>query len=403
MVVSTPLLTRWLGLLLLAGLLTGAGGCTWDQLNPFARPDGPAGPAGDSLVLRSDGLVTDAPRVKDEKDDKALGQLAAARELFRTEQYAKAEELFYHVAEMQKISTAHVQEAMYYRAECLRLQGYYPKAADLYVDLLNKFPQSSYREQCVQHMFAIADYWLDDTRQEMREDAEKRQGKRWFVWPRFVSFERTKPLLDREGRAVEKLEQVRLHDLNGPLADRALFMCGTVKLFNENFREADHYFSQIAERHPNSKLAPKAVELAIYCKHMSTGGSDYDGRKTAEARKLVQTALTTYPELAREKQEFLMKQLVGINLQQAEKDYKAAEFWRRTGHPGSAYFYYDMVRRRYPGTKYANLSAERMNELRGKLEKEQARKPPDPRKPERPEAPAPKTNLPADLLPGPGR
>jgi outer membrane protein assembly factor BamD (BamD/ComL family) len=399
MVVSTPLLTRWAGRLLLAGLLAGTGGCTWDQLNPWSKPL-PTGASGDSLVLRGDGLVTDAAPIK---DDKVQGPLAAARELFRTEQYGKAEELFYKIAENKKNPPAAAQEAMYYRAECLRLQGCYPKAADLYVDLLNKFPQSTYREQCVQHMFDIANYWLNDTREQMREDLERRQGKRWVVWPRFISFDRTKPFLDREGRAVEKLEQVRLHDLNGPLADQALFMCGTVKLFNEDFRDADHYFSQIAERHPNSKLAPKAVELAIYCKHMSTGGSDYDGRKAAEARKLVQTALTSYPELAKEKQEFLMRQLDGINLQQAEKDYKAAEFWRRTGHPGSAYFYYDMVRRRYPGTKYAELSAERMNELRGKLEQEQAKVPDRSPKLQRADGPAPKTNLPADLLPGPGR
>src|SRR5262249_34218884 len=133
----------------------------------------------------------------------------------------------------------------------------------------------------------------------------------------------------------------------------------------------DHYFSQIPARHPESKLAPKAIELAIYCKHMSTGGADYDGRKVAEARKLVQTALESYPELAREKRDFLMGQLKSINLQQAEKDYKMAEFYRRTGHPGPAYWYYELVRRRYPGTKYADLAAGRMNELRQKLEKEQ--------------------------------
>src|SRR5262249_8525827 len=184
----------------------------------------------------------------------------------------------------------------------------------------------------------------DDTRQEMREDLERREGKRWFVWPRFISFDKTKPFLDREGRALEKLEQVRLHDISGPLADHALFMCGTVKLYNENFREADHYFSQIPARHPESKLAPKAIEPAIYCKHMSTGGADYDGRKVAEARKLVQTALESYPELAREKRDFLMGQLKSINLQQAEKDYKMAEFYRRTGHPGPAYWYYELVR-----------------------------------------------------------
>jgi hypothetical protein len=56
--------------------------------------------------------------------------------------------------------------------------------------------------------------------------------------------------------------------------------------------------------------------------------------------------------------------MVGITMQQAEKDFKMGEFYERTGHPASAYFYYEIVRRRYPGTPYHARATERMNELR---------------------------------------
>src|SRR5439155_11055766 len=120
------------------------------------------------------------------------------------------------------------------------------------------------------------------------------------------------------------------------------------------------------------------LELAIIAKTNATGGSDYDGRKVAEARQLVQAALNNYPELRQRKEEFLHSKLVGINAQQAEKDFKIAEFYRRTGHPGSAYFYYEIVRRRYPGTKYADQATEQMHELHAKAEKEQEQSPPVP-------------------------
>ena len=139
--------------------------------------------------------------------------------------------------------------------------------------------------------------------------------------------------------------------------------------YNEDFKEADHYFSQLVEMHPNSQYAPEAVKLAIISKHLSTGGSDYDGRKVAEARKLVDTALRSYPELANKESEFLQRQLVGITMQQAEKDYKMAEFYKRTGHKPSAYFYYEIVRRRYPGTTFAEEAAKKMGELRAEAEK----------------------------------
>jgi outer membrane protein assembly factor BamD (BamD/ComL family) len=339
----------------------------WTRINNMGVPKAPDPPV-ESFVIRADGLAPSRPL----KPDSPEARLAGARDLFRHEEYAKAERLYKSIADTKKAHPAVVQEALFYEAECLRLQGDWPKAADTYNDLLTKFnSQCPYREQAIQHMFDIANFWLEDTREEMRQSREKAEGKRWFVNGHFVNWEKRKPFLDEEGRAIEKLEQVRYNDIEGPLADKALFMAGAVKLYHENYRDADHYFSQIAERHPNSPLAPQAVELAIFAKHMSTGGSDYDGRKVAEARKLVQVALTNYPQLAKDKQEFLVRQLEGINLQQAEKDYKMAEFWRRTNHPGSAYFYYELVRRRYPGTRYASLSLEKMDQLRVQLEKKQ--------------------------------
>jgi outer membrane protein assembly factor BamD (BamD/ComL family) len=322
-------------------------------------------------VLRGDRLEPD--RVPAEGTAEAT--LTGARDLFRCREYAKAEKIFDRIAANTKNAPHVAEEARFYEAECLRLQGHYPKAADTYNKLLMDFPSTSYREQAVQHMFDIANFWLEDTRRQMREVRERRDGKRWLVVPNFFHWDKSKPFMDEEGRAIEKLEQVRYNDITGPLADKALFLMGGVKFFNEDYLESDHYFSQLVEMHPNSPFAPQAVELAIISKHMSTGGADYDGRKVAEARQMVHTALGNYPELAAQKNEFLQRQLIGITLQQAEKDYKIAEFYRRTGHPCSAYFYYEIVRRRYPGTKYFDLSTQRMHELRAKVEKEQGKAP----------------------------
>ena len=87
---------------------------------------------------------------------------------------------------------------------------------------------------------------------------------------------------------------------------------------------------------------------------------------------MVDTALRSYPELAQKKGDFLNRQLYSITMQQAAKDYETAEFYRRTGHPCSAYFCYEIVRRRYPNTRYFDQATERMNQLRTKLEKTHA-------------------------------
>jgi outer membrane protein assembly factor BamD (BamD/ComL family) len=344
-----------------------------DRWHWFTAPPAPPPPA-DSLVLRGDKLEPETLP----KEGTAAADVAGALVLYRRGEYKTAETIFHKVAENTKNPPQVAEEARYYEADCQRLQRKWPKAADTYNRMLTDFPSGAYREQAVQQMYEIAEHWLDDTRQEMIEKRERSEGKRWIVWPNIIHFEKEKPLLDEEGRALEKLEQVRYNDMTGPLADRALFLAGGIKFFRQDYKEADHYYSQLVEMHPNSPYVEPAIKLAIICKQLYYGGAEYDGRKVAEARKLVDTALRNYPGLATKEEEFLKRQLFSITMQQAEKDYQVAEFYRRTGHPQSAYFCYEIVRRRYPGTKYHDLSSQRMSELWGKLEKEASGQKPEP-------------------------
>lgn len=390
--------------LLCAGLLgcTGLSGCTWGGfINPTAPP-----PPVESLVLRGDSLVEEKPPEAGSPEEKLLG----AHEYFRRGDYGRAGDLYHSLREKKRFPERVIIEATFYEAECLRLQSRYPKAADTYTALLKLAPNNPFKEQAVQHMFEIANYWLEDTRVAMKKSREKREKKSWVpsVDLDLVHFEKTKPFLDQEGRAIEKLEQVHYHDITGTLGlgDKALFLAGAVKFYNEDYKEADHFLTMIHESYPNSPLASQAVELAIIAKTMSTGGADYDGRKVAEARVLIDSALRNYPELAAKKDEFLSSKLVGITAQQAEKDYRMAEYWRRTKHPASAWWYYKMIQRRYPGTEQAQKAEMRLGEIRASLEKEGKPLPEDmpqetPTAPKEDEAPQPR-RVPAEIGPPPG-
>jgi RNA polymerase sigma factor (sigma-70 family) len=52
-----------------------------------------------------------------------------------------------------------------------------------------------------------------------------------------------------------------------------------------------------------------------------------------------------------------------------EKEWKLAEFYRRTGHPATAYFFYELLVRRYRDSPHAGPAAARMRDLRRELEK----------------------------------
>ena len=313
-------------------------------------------PVGDSVILRT-GMVTAAP-------SELSPELAAAHELYREEKISKAESAYHAIAENQKNPPPVAEEARFYEAECLYKQDKFPKACDTYHKMLIDFPNGTYRAQSVRRMFDIANYWLDDIRAEKEADKEKREGKRMMVFTPVVHFEKQKPFFDLEGRAMQALEQVHLNDIGGPLADKALFLAGGVKFYREDYKEADYYYSMIVEQHPNSPLAPQAIELAILSKHMSTGGSDYDARKVAEARLMIDMAVRSYPELASEKNTFLTKQMASINLQQAEKDYNTAEFYLRTGHAGAAFYTFEIVRRTYPTTRFAPMAEAKLQDIK---------------------------------------
>jgi outer membrane protein assembly factor BamD (BamD/ComL family) len=299
-------------------------------------------------------------------------ELESAKKLFHENDFAKAQPIFAKLAGNTKNPLPVAEQARFYEGECQRLVEDYRSAAATYKRLMKDFPRGQYTDQANRRLFDIANFWLEETRRQMEEDVEKREGKRFMVKPAsFVNFSKDKPLFDMEGHAVQCLEEVRQHDINGPIGEKALFYLATVKYFREDYREADYYYTELYQNFPNSPLAPKALKQAITCKQLCTGGSVYDTRSVEEARKLVDVATRAYPDLAHKETKWLERQLVSINMQQADRDWKIAEFYRRTGKAGSAFFYYELVRRRYPGTTYFEKAEQRLNEIRGRAENEQ--------------------------------
>ncbi len=384
-------------------LLTVVPGCaslpSWSALHwPWQRDtasskdavlDGPK----DSFVMRGNGLERGPeiwhPRQKD---------LAEAHRLLEDKKLPEAEKAYHTIAVDAKCPEQFREEALFYEAECLRLQKKYREAEETYAELFKDFPSTQFTERGDRGLFEIALYWLQETRAQMHAYDEKRQGKRLFVAPlTLVNFTHDKPLFDCEGRAVRMLEGIAMREkvMHTPLGEQALLYLGTLKFYREDYDEADRHFTDLYQQYPNSKHAAQGIKMSIICKQLFTGGTDHDLRKVEESRKLIHTAQTAYPEFAKET-DWIQKQLVGMNLQQADRDWRIAEFYRRTSHPGPAYFYYELVRRCYPNTEYARKSEQRIEELQ--------RRHPEALRPGQPGAPIPAAQLGGvnPTAPGPG-
>src|SRR5262249_38981798 len=175
---------------------------------------------------------------RDASPAKTSGDLAKAHELYQQGKFAEAEAKFTAIAENNKNSAAVCEEGRFYSAECLYRLNQYPGACDTYKKMLQDFPSGHYKDQAVQRVFDIANYWLKDTEREIKEYEEKVHAKLPFVMPAGLKVhvgDPAMPTLDTEGRAIKALEVVHYADITGPLADRALFLCGYIRFFREDY------------------------------------------------------------------------------------------------------------------------------------------------------------------------
>jgi outer membrane protein assembly factor BamD (BamD/ComL family) len=307
---------------------------------------------------------------------KKAADMAQAEQFYVQEDYEGAAKLFGKVADEKSTPPQVAEKARFFEAESQRMLMHFPDAMATFNRMLMDFQYGVFKEKAVGRMFEIANYWLDDTRKQMAAEQEKADGKRTFVPWNFVHTDKTKPFLDEEGHALKMLEQVYYYDPTGPYAERALYMAGYVNFHKGNYRAADQLLTYLIEMNDKngktSKLRDQAIQMAILAKNNSIGGPEYDPRKTAESLRLIKQARATIADAPPEYTKFLDDQERMIRYMLAEKDFTIAEFYMRWGQPASAWFQYELVRRRYQDVpKFHDQAVARMSEIHGDLTEQQ--------------------------------
>jgi tetratricopeptide (TPR) repeat protein len=297
-------------------------------------------------------------------DDQADAKLAEAEELFAQENYVEAQSRYGNLADNTYNAAQLCEKARFREAECCRMQKHLPRAVETYNKYLQDFPGGVYSKTCAERMFAIAELWLKDTLGEIEADEK---SKSFVKMPQLPNpFDTTRPTLDGEGVLVKTMENIAIGAPNADCAEKAMFWAGYLHYIRGRYEDSDHHFSTLVEMYKDSPLRQEAARLAIDSKNRSTGGAPYDVQKSNEALQLVNNLEATEPQFRvnGEKSEWITKQKLGIRESQAEKDFETAEYYRRTNRFGSAYFYYELVKRSYPGTKHSDLATSRIDEMK---------------------------------------
>ncbi len=266
-----------------------------------------------SLAAGAAGRAQDVPPAQFGKAEAVAVGVAEARDLFRHGKYEEAAKRFHQFENELKFPAEVSQECFYSEAECYRALKEYPRAVDVYAEMLKRFPETLYREQVLQHLYDIATYWLEDTRAEMKQ-AKEAGGQRPPLSLHWPQRDKSKPG-GQERRALAVLALVVAADLHGPLADRCLFTQGGVKFFRHEYGAAGHCFEDLLDYHPQSPLAYPALKYAMLSKAQARGVLD----RGAEVRKLAERARREYPAQAAADAEFFAQQLKQVEAQEKKK------------------------------------------------------------------------------------
>jgi outer membrane protein assembly factor BamD (BamD/ComL family) len=130
-------------------------------------------------------------------------------------------------------------------------------------------------------------------------------------------------------------------------------------LFKEGeYSLAELEYARLLRDYPQTRYHQFALRRTADAALASFGGVDYDEAALIEAEERYREYRARYPAAAQ--REGIDVVLEGIRESRAEKEFAIGRYYEHTRHLNTAVFYYDLVRREWPGTIAATKAADRL-------------------------------------------
>lgn len=272
------------------------------------------------------------------------------------------------------------EDALFLLAETQFAQRRYTKAQDSYDDLLNRYPSTRHMDRVTKQLFRVARYWLDfpndleekksdskiqlaSNEQEAPEVAEGSEKSAWDlpILPNLT--DKTRPVYDADGRGLQALRSIWLHDATGPLADDSLMLAANHNLRTKNFVEAKRLYELLREQYPDSPHLRDAFLLGSHVTLASYEGPEYDGQSLEKARDLKQTMLQIFPDISAQERRMLQSEIDQLHDAEIARLWSQVEFYQRKNVPESIALHCNLVINRYPNSEYAQRARQVLQEL----------------------------------------
>lgn len=268
--------------------------------------------------------------------EKAKARFQEADAKFDAKEYSTAMGLYQEAADLAPKSFTE-EDALFMIAECYFFQDRYSQAVDAYQRLLKKYNNTRHMDRVSNRLYATATYWRD----------HQLASPSYSTTPNL--FDGTRPWFDTGGYAIKTYEAVWITDPTGPMAEHAVMQTANTHFQNEDWAEADDYYTQLRKDFPNSKHVTKALFLGYRAKLMRYQGPGYDPAPLNEADELIETLLRQFnSQLSDEERRLVQEARREVRAQKAERVWAMGEFYSRKGQYRAARQYYEQLIKQYP-------------------------------------------------------
>ncbi len=332
-----------------------------DSEGNYIRPEGRRAEKANSTMLPS--IARKLPFIGDKPVDKerclklyaeaeaAFEEAKNARDTDRRDKFRTAAKL-YKEAGSYWVSSAKEQDALLMTAESYYFAEDYAKAETYYAKLLKEYPRTRYSDFVDSRRMAIAVYWLKFN------DVQPSS----FYTVNFTDNRR--PWTDTGGHGRRVLENIRLDNPTGELADDATMELANVAFKNGDYQTAADTYADLRMTYPDSPHQFLAHFLGLKSIMETYRGPEYDGGSLDEAEKIVKRIVRAFPAQAKEQQEYLNRSFGEIRYKKAERLWFQAQFRQNRGENNSASVYLNRILTEYSDTPFAERARTALEELK---------------------------------------
>jgi len=200
-----------------------------------------------------------------------------------------------------------------------RVQAFYN-----FDELLDRYVASPYFNRALQRQYDIADAYLSGFKNK-------------FLGIRILS---------GVDEAIEMLYRVQQRAPGSPAAEKALLRTADYYYENGDSELASDAYAAYVRSYPRSPNVPKVRLRQAFSALRQFRGTKFDATPVIDARQQLVDLAAAYPELA--EKENVKALLERIDASLAAKMIETAAFYRRTGQPKAAAYYYRYIMRTFP-------------------------------------------------------